>query len=610
MDFDFVDDVRLPDGSRAIEQIYFKAAPVLVGWMEADPAYAPAIGGGVREASHEPYVRAFLAKQILSEAHLNLRSIMVASWYARTRLAPGAARSILYVKGGWLFKALAEYAKRWNVELRQQREMGLPWQAIGRRMRSLGKAAYLRWRAIRPAPPQGTRETPRIAAEMYLKGIGRELLYHTDFFWYRKPLLPAGSVFGYFARFQDQPTPERRAYLQTAGIGWVDRAALRRLMYTPTPNGASHPRPAKAAGAAQNGQNNQMQAALRARLEDFYAQYDGWRRFFTATQTRVHVSTSDIFPASEAVHAAVADAGGVAVSVQRSIERDPYVLRRTVADVHFAFSRAQAERERLSGSTVRQFIAAGYPFDDVFEAARTHARQLVERLRGRGAQFILCFLDENDGLHPKTVGGRKLIQGDYGFLCDRLAADPSLGLVLKPKRAETLPQRLGPVWRRLQERVESGRCVVLSGRPLDERYLPCVGACAADLAINLLYGGTPGLESYLAGTRTLLIRHGVDLGLFERLPEGSVVFDTWQDLWKAVERFRAHRDDPAIGNWEPIVEELASLRDGRAALRIQQYLFWLYGAFASGKNREEALEEARQRYEAQWGQGWISEVVS
>jgi len=607
LDFDFVDDVILPDGSRAIEQIYFKTAPVLVRRVEADPEYGPSITFGVRSPSHEPYARAFLAKRILSEAHLSLRSIMFASWYCRTKLAGASARSVLHVKGGWLFEALAEHAERWNVELRLQPEMRLPWREGGRRVRSWGKAVVLRLKVFLPARPQSAGQVPRVAAEMCWNGISLEPLVHTEFFWYRKPTLPSGVLFGYFAHPKDQPTGERQALLEAAGIGWVDKAALRRLMVTPSRDRKPAPRAAWPGGIVPRGP---MRAAVQARLEEFYSEYDRWHRFFMATGTRVHVSTYDVFPASEAVHAAIADAGGVSVSIQRSIERDPYVLRRTVTDVHFAFSKAQAERERLSGSIVRQFITAGFPYDDVFEAARARGREIAAGLRGRGVRFILCFFDENDGmrLHRKWLGGQRLIQGDYSFLCGRLEADPALGLVLKPKRAETLAQRLGPVWPRLQRLVQAGRCMILSGRAPDERTLPCVGACAADLSINLLYGGTTGLESYLAGTPALLIRHGVDLGLFERLPKGSVVFDSWEELWEAVEQFRADRNDPRIGNWEPIVEEFASLRDGRGADRINQYLVWLYNAFASGKNRDQALEEAREQYQRRWGDEWITEI--
>jgi hypothetical protein len=448
----------------------------------------------------------------------------------------------------------------------------------------------------------------RIAAEMYSNGIRRDPIYNTEFFWCRKPNLPQGAVFGYFALPQDQPTEDRQTWLKDAGIGWIDRATLNQLMHAaPQQTAQGKAGIARRIRTLESGKSI-AQRTLRIYINDFYADYKRWHRFFAATRTRIHVSTFDIFPGSEALHAAMADSGGVSISIQRSIELTPSLLRRTVTDVHFAFSPTQAEMERMSGSSIVQFIGSGYIFDDAFPAAREHAEQIVSRLRSRGVTFTICFFDENLGVAPKSLGGRCLTQQDYGFLCERLAADETLGLILKPKRGETLPQRLGPVWGRVQHFIDSGRCVFLAGHSLDERYLPCVTACSSNLAISIL-GGTAGLESYLVGTRTLMLRHGVYLGVLEELPRGGVVFDTWKELWEAVERYRANRGDPQIGNWEPIIDQLASPRDGRASERIGDYITWLYEAFAAGKSREEALEHAGSLYAVAWGADTITKIT-
>ena len=349
---------------------------------------------------------------------------------------------------------------------------------------------------------------------------------------------------------------------------------------------------------------------LQAYAGNFYLEYHRWSRLFSASGVRVHVSSCDVFPESEAQRAALADLGGVSISLQRSIERepDPYVHRRTVTDVHFAFSQAQAEREQLSGSRVRQFITAGYPLDDAFPAASTCAQGLRAQLRTQGVVFSVCFFDENHGIHRKWHGGTRQIQADYRFLCDRLLEDPTLGLILKPKHRGSLPQRLGLVWPRVQRLIDDGRCLLLDGPSLDERYLPCVAALASDVAISLAGGSTAGLEGFLAGTRTLLIRHGVRPGIFGCLP-GSVLFETWEELWKAVERLRDNPSDRQTGNWAPIVENLASCRDGQSAQRIQAYITWLYHALATGKTREEAMDDAGRRYAAAWGADLVAEIT-
>jgi hypothetical protein len=171
-----------------------------------------------------------------------------------------------------------------------------------------------------------------------------------------------------------------------------------------------------------------------------------------------------------------------------------------------------------------------------------------------------------------------------------------------------LPARLGPVWARVQALIDAGRCLLLQSGSADASILPCVAAGGADVTINWIIGGTAALESALAGTRTLLIRHGVSRGSFRDLVEGTVSFNTWEELWPAVERLRAHPDDPVIGNWEPVIERYASPRDGQAAVRINRYITWLYEALAAGRSKEAALAEAAARYAGAWGADCIQAI--
>lgn len=609
LEFDFIDDVRIPGIADPLSYIYYSAAPELLDRVESDPQYGSSISRYVRQSSHQAYACTYISKRIFFEIIEDLRSVLTVAWYSQQKLESSDSPVVLYLRKSCYFGCLSAYASRWNIQLRPLRGWAIPWRGLVRQVRDYLKAPCLRLlnlcrgkKSLESSLP-GTKAAVRIAAEMYFNGVTLNPIYNTEFFWYRKASLPDWTVFGYFRSPLDQPTGQRQIRLKDAGIGWIDRATVLRLMHD---GQASFSLPRSVPGA-QAGES-EIEGAVCTYMQNFYSDYERWHRFFAATGTRIHISTYDIFPSSEALHAALADLGGVSVSIQRSIEREPYTVRRTVTDAHFAFSPAQADLECLSGSSVEQFVAAGYLFDDAFPAAKKHAQQLVSSLRSRGITFIISFFDENHGVVPKKIGGRRLVQRDYAFLCDQLAADETLGLILKPKRPETLPARLGAVWDRVQELVDSGRCIFMSNESWDDRFLPCVAASASDLAVSTLSGGTAGLESYLSGTRTLLLRHGTDLGVFKRLPEGCVVFDHWEDLWRAVERFRANPSDAQIGNWGPIIEQFASLRDGCASKRISSYILWLYKAFEMGKSREEALSYAASFYVATWGKDLITRI--
>ncbi len=601
LDFDFFDDVRIPGGPPAMEEFYFDAPSRLLQRVERHPDYEAVIRRFSRIPSHERYLRAFVSKKLYLEFTSEVRNVLVAAWASRGYASPG----VLYRKQDWMFPIILEYALERGVQLRPISAERIPWSRWSRWLRRWLRRAFFTMRELLiPGNPPDTSRV-RVAVEMYQGGIRLEGITNSEFFWYRRGCLPAGTVFGYFRHPQDQPTPPRRAFLKGAGLGWVDGMELQQWREV-------LPRRRKA-GFTEKGLSRSCEDAphfLRGYAQDFYWEYARWFRFFSTTGTRIHVSMFDSFPESETLHAALEDVGGVSVSIQRSTEAEPRHERRSVVDVHFAFSKSGAVTEYLSGASVHQFIVAGYPFSGSFPRARIYAQQIACRLRSLGVTFILCFLDEGFGVNPKTLGGGKQNRAYYQFLCDRLEEDATLGLVLKPKRPDTLPARLGPVWIRLRRLIDSGRCVLLKGRFPDEYFLPCAAAGASDLAINLLTGSTAGLESFLAGTPTLLLGGGTIRGpLQQLLNSAGIVFHSWEELWKEVATFRAHPTDSRVGNWEPILETLVSFRDVEASKRIRQYIVWLTEAFSMGRSREEALEYAGGRYSQTWGADLITEIT-
>lgn len=605
-EYDFFDDVEIPGAESALQECYFRAAPALFRQIETESWYAACVQASCRGPFHENYLHAALSKKLFWELFGRIRSVLVARWIAGQQ-AGSSGRPVLFAQGDWLFGYLAEYAGRWGLELkpepgRAKGELSFSRGSLELARRFFGAVDHLLSRA-RP----GKSGSVRIAAEMYGNGIRPLGVHNTDFFWHRKGGLPEGAVMACFRHSQDQPLPERARLLKELGIECFGRNRLLRKMYAPLPAAPGFT-PASS-GRALGVVEKQFLKALRPAVADFYREYDRWYRFFQSTRTRIHLSTTDHFPESEALHAAMQDAGGVSISIQRSIEHDPRIFRRTAVDVHFAFSQQNALTERLSGSSVRQFIVSGYLFDGAFPAVREESRRLRGRLQAGGARQILCFLDENEGVIPRRLGGGRRFRNDYRFLCDRLEEDPSLGLILKPKRPGSLRERLGPVWERVERAIRSDRCLLLEGERVDDRFLPSVAAAAADLSVNLLNGGTAGLESVLVGTRCLLLaRGGEEAGLFRELPEGSVLFQSWDRLWEAVRVLRADPAHPTIGKWDPLLDRLVLLRDGKASERIGQYIEWLHEAFQAGMDREQALAAARERYGKAWGLGLTSEI--
>ncbi len=608
LEYDFFDDVRLPGVTSSLEEFYVGGPEPQLRYWESDPRYWKALARLVRSRSHLFYLHAFASKQAYLELTERLRSILVVAW-ALQRNPSETGQGTLVVPQDDLFELQSRYAQRWGIHLEPIPAKNRFWKKAFQALVIFGYRFWSVFRAKRLLRRFSQRpHAVRVAVEVYLRGTSRKKRFSTDFFWYRRSVWPEGTVMAYCMHPQDQPDSDRRRQLAAAGIEVVGKSELRHLMYS----GGFFEPSFKGLWAGLFG-HARHQAAVERYLEgasyDFYRHFDRWRRFFEATGVRMHVSTADHFPESEALHCAQEAVGGISVSIQRSIECEPRILRRTAVDVHFAFAPNRAESERASGSRIPQFVTAGYLMDDALKAARRTGLRLRRKLCLPRASFWVCFLDEAFGVNLKTLGGRRQLRADYQFLCERLRDDPKLGLLLKPQFPNTLPGRLGPVWNDLKQWMDSGRCILLGSDSRDTRPLPMVASAAADLTVGLMIGGTAALESSLVGKPTLLLTQGFSVELLNRLPKGEVLFDDWESLWQAVERCRTHPQDAnRIGRWEAILNDLVVLRDGGTSERIQRYLTWLRDALVGGQSREEALREAARRYTQKWGTEQIAAV--
>ena len=343
---------------------------------------------------------------------------------------------------------------------------------------------------------------------------------------------------------------------------------------------------------------------IRGTAVRFILSYSYWRCFFKSLNVRVHVGLGDWSAERVASDQALADLGGVSVSYQRSAEDFPSTLWSSAVDVRFNFSVADVEAKRESNAYINQYVVSGYTSDHAFSLVKPRAAMLRQQLEGKGARFIVCFLDGNSMDDKRKGFTHENRAEDYRYLLEKLIADPELGLIFKPKKPRSLRQRLGNVAAMLDEGVATGRCFIFEeASATSTEALPCEASLAADVAIALLWGPTPGIESALAGTPTMFIdRAPLNYHPLYALGEGEVVFKDWEGLWG---RIMASRKDPAFmpsfGNGSAKLDEFDPFRDGRAAERIGSYIGWTAKGLEEGLLPGETMARARERYIKLWG---------
>ena len=332
--------------------------------------------------------------------------------------------------------------------------------------------------------------------------------------------------------------------------------------------------------------------------------YTYWRCFFETFNVKVHVDLTESMPDRIGADQAIADLGGVSASYQRSSEELPSLVWASAVDVRFGFSPAVAEIKRQSRSSIGQFVAVGYTYDQAFASVQPRANRVRAQLQERGARFIVCFFDGISADDKRRFFSHEHRAEDYRFLLEKLLSDPSLGLIFKPKKPVTLRRRLGNVETMLDAALITGRCAIFEeGTTTSSEVLPCEASLASDLAIAILWGPTPGIESALAGTPTMFMdRAYIPYHPLYKLGVGEVVFNDWPSLWERIEDGR--RDSaqmPWFGNGSPRLKEFDPFRDGRAAERIGSYIGSVARSLGQGHSASEALARAQQQYTDVWG---------
>ncbi len=341
------------------------------------------------------------------------------------------------------------------------------------------------------------------------------------------------------------------------------------------------------------------------RLLALAVQYSYWYDFFSANSVRLNVGP---LTASVSQVLALDTLGGVSISYQFSTSNicAPATITTAGENVQFVFSSTFRRLWQQMEAPADHYVTSGFIYDGAIRALRGRRRitEVRERLHVHGARFIICFFDENSADRWDSPVSDQEAAADYEYLLTWLLADPTLGIVCKPKRATTLSRRIAPFVAELLTRAQqTGRCEVLASKTIVSGTFPAEAALMADVCIGKILGSTAALEAYLVGIPTILLdTEGFRAHPFHAWGRGTVVFNDWKSLRDALEQYRsapdAHRQ---FGDWSPGLNDLDPFQDGHAAVRIGRYISWVYGALNAGAAPQQALGIASDRFAQRWG---------
>lgn len=558
------------------------------------------------------------------------RALLLVQIVAWRMASEPVGRAVLFLERRPWHAVLSKYAEKAGVLLRVVTPVFRPSTAVRSWLRP-GRLARMRaWRDVIKhvlflsrqgvSMAQAVKQTttrdallpggPRIAVEYLGQFNLNEPGYYSDLFFWQESSLEGRRIVLTFGMPQDPVDEGKLAQLQDHGMAAVALypgastvASVPIFIHTPNWRRRHHP----SCRAVGDVEWNWM----REKLEAYDVLHDYWTALFSALEARVYVTWYRVDERIYPISSAMRRLGGVTAIYQRSFQIDPSPETAIDVELAFGFSRLDAEVERQSGSRIGYHVAVGYTADHRVGYAQPLAQQIRDSLLKCGARSIVAYFDENSNDDSRWHTGHEFMRENYQFVLERLLADPSLGLVLKPKRPSSLRRRLGPVSELLERALATGRCHLSEAGPLHGSDPPVVAALAADLVVHgHLCATTAGIESALAGVPTLLLdREGWPRSPMYELGVGRVVFTNWTDLWSAS---REHLSRPGgvdgFGDWQPLIEQLDPFRDGRAAERMGTYLEWIIEGLRGGQTSESVLAIAAERYAAAWGSDKVCRV--
>jgi hypothetical protein len=554
-----------------------------------------------------------LEKQAEHWARTECLRIRMARWIATEhRVPPDRHIVLLTTWHPWLSHLMA-FATEQRVQLRSYRRPHFITRQTMRRVLGIGQrvargVVRRMWRSPEQQRTYSTGPTSVIASRYYYQSLGFDPARRSELFW-----LAFTEARGYRVLVYDysREWPLERgtsATLRARGVQVVQRGQELlgvRDGYTMLRLTTKHAWHVARAAAKSVRDGRLPQARLLWELLSLAGKVAYWETFFGARGVRLHIGTVN----TDVPQILALDSlGAVSVGFQYAISflvTGSTTMLSAGEDVQFVFSPEFGSVWDGIKPLPRARVQIGYLYDSAIPLLKSSKEPalLRQRLAHNGAEFVVCFFDENSVARWDVPAPHAEAAHDYRSLAEWVLADPSLGVIVKTKKASDLYDRLGDVLPILQQAKATGRLLITADDPTLAHLYPAEAALATDVAIGKLLGATAAFEASRAGVRTVL----VDTDGFRDHPfwtetGGRIVLPDWPTVRAAIEAFRKSGGaDRAFGVWLREAEISDGYRDFRAGERFAKYIELLVTALASGASKQEAIAAATAAFREEWG---------
>lgn len=535
-------------------------------------------------------IRLFVQKTLFQKIDAPMRFASILSWYKLNDPFLSKHSHILFLSRRGTNNLLQPYLNGLGLRLVEYRSLSSSHNLVDI-VKGIFGPLILFFKLIRSKTQKKIKASLPLMA---VQAVGRlDFQKQTHLFWYPYSEINPVQILVYFDRPDYQSTQETTEEIEKHGMQWMDLSKWRptalhwwrsfqtcfRVIYL-IGNTLFRQRPAR-----------WWQLAMLTNLMRYV---DFHESFYKKFNIRIVLPRTETDPVAVARVIAMDLVGGIYVGYHYSHFPISAHSHSRPHHVFFTWGPHYLPIFENDGSDPDAFIITGHIHSHLNELSKTSSDR-KQRLLSAGAKYILAIFDTSYSDNNTEVSRNTIVKFYKAFL-EELLRDNQIGLIIKPKLSDTQKQ-LSEISELFHRATDTGRCILL-----DSKITATEAAISADMAVGLGINSA-AIEAALTGTPAI----HADLSnywtySFYEWGNKKVIFN---NLNQIIEILRKHRKDPQhykfLGDHSPILSEIDSFQDGKAAQRLGSYLRWFLEHIAITSDQKASFEYANNCYSTNFG---------
>ena len=244
----------------------------------------------------------------------------------------------------------------------------------------------------------------------------------------------------------------------------------------------------------------------------------------------------------------------------------------TTVDTMYTFSTLFQNRWRKENLGPKSFVNVGYIYDSSFKSLNFRANKIRKKLKEKGADFVITYLDENIQNSKYSLIDRTCHYEELLPLIELVLSDNSIAVVIKCQFQRNTPSVLYKESHVLEKARKTGRWYEMGVGILRNNIFPAEAAILSDFVIGHTVGASAGLESALVGSRCILLNpykmSGDNIDIFK---QAKILYNNMDSALDAISAFRKDQSKyQDLGDWSSILDQFDAYQDGYSATRMRK----------------------------------------